>query len=131
LETQRRDAVKFFIDASVYRRELRAYQIVRQRGIDQINGFQIPSLVRYDDQLLAIEMTIVKPPFLLDFAAAYSLDEYGHFEFSQEVIDERESHWAEVFGDRWPQVQTLCNAFTRENGLILLDLSPNNIKFTS
>jgi len=129
LKTETGRAVKFFHDESVYRRELRAYQILRQRDIDAINGFQIPRLIRSDDELRAIEMSIVQPPFVLDFASAYTREEYARFEFTQEVLDEREAHWAEIFGDRWPTVQSLCDAFMRETGLILLDLSLNNIKF--
>ena len=129
LRSQYGDAVKFFHDEAVYRRELRAYQILRKLGIDQINGFQVPRLIRHDDALRAIEMTVVQPPFILDFASAYTGREYERLEFSQEVLDEREAHWAEIFGDQWPEVQSLRAAFTRETGLILLDLSLNNIKF--
>jgi hypothetical protein len=129
LRTQYGDAVKFFREESVYRRELRAYQILREVAIDQINGFQIPRLIRHDDALRAIEMTVVQPPFVLDFASAYTSEEYERLEFPQEVLDEREAHWAEIFEDRWPVVQSLRAAFTRETGLILLDLSLNNIKF--
>jgi hypothetical protein len=129
LKANERQAVKFLHDESVYRRELRAYQILRQRDIDELNGFQIPRLIRNDDELRAIEMTIVQPPFLLDFASAYTQDEYERLAFTQEVLDEREVHWSELFGERWATVQELCDAFTRETGLILLDLSLNNIKF--
>jgi len=59
-KTSQGNAVKFFHDASIYRRELKAYQILRQRDIEQINGFQVPRLVRWDDSLLAIEMTTVQ-----------------------------------------------------------------------
>src|SRR2546430_11104756 len=127
LRTQYGDAVKFFHDESIYRRELRAYQILQELGTDQINGFQIPRLIRHDDALRAIEMTVVQPPFVLDFASAYTSEEYERLEFSQEVLDEREAHWAEIFGDHWPVVQSLRAAFTRETELILLDLSLNNI----
>jgi hypothetical protein len=128
-ETERRHAVKFLDDNPIYRREIRAYQILRQRDINEINGFQIPRLIRNDDELRAIEMTIVQPPFILDFASAYTIDEYNRFEFTEDVLAERETSWMEIFGDRWSQVQAICNAFTRETGLILLDLSLNNIKF--
>ena len=76
-ETERKSAVKFLIDDTLYRRELRAYQILRQRDIDELNGFQIPRLIRQDEPLRAIEMTIVRPPFLLDFASAYTREEYA------------------------------------------------------
>src|SRR5205823_604587 len=113
----------------IYHRELRAYQIMLGGEIEEINEFQIPRLIRNDDELLAIEMTIVKPPFVLDFASAYTIEEYNHFEFTEEILDERETHWSDIFGDRWPIVRSLCDAFTHATGLVLLDLSLNNIKF--
>jgi hypothetical protein len=129
LKTADGQAVKFFKDEAIYRRELRAYQILGQRDIDELNGFQIPRLLRFDDALLAIEMTIVAPPFLLDFASAYTQHEYDRFEFTQEVLDERQAHWSEIFADDWPTVQLTSEAFTNETSLILLDLSLNNIRF--
>jgi hypothetical protein len=128
-ETAHRRAVKFLLDESLYHRELRAYQILRHRDIDEINGFQVPRLIRWDDELRAIEMTIVQPPFVLDFASAYTIEEYNRFQFDEEVLAERESHWAELFGDHWATVQAICNEFTSRTGLILLDLSLNNIRF--
>jgi hypothetical protein len=44
-------------------------------------------------------------------------------------MEEREAHWAEIFGDDWTVVRELWDAFTRETRLVLLDLSLNNIKF--
>jgi hypothetical protein len=105
LKTADGQAVKFFKDEAIYRRELRGYQILQQRDIDELNRFQIPRLLRYDDALLAIEMTIVSPPFLLDFASAYIQHEYDRFEFTQEALDERQTHWSEIFADDWPTVQ--------------------------
>ncbi len=78
---------------------------------------------------MAIEMTIVKPPFLLDFAAAYSEQEFERLDFSAEIIEEREEHWSEIFGERWPDAAALRDAFQQQTGLILLDLSLNNIRF--
>jgi hypothetical protein len=129
LKTSEGQAVKFFNDESVYHRELRAYHILQQRNIEELNGFQIPRLIRHDDAFRAIEMTIVDAPFILDFASAYTVEEYAHLEFTQDVLDESEARWAEIFAEDWPQVQAICSAFTRETGLILLDLSRNNIKF--
>jgi len=74
-------------------------------------------------------MTIVAPPFLLDFASAYTQHEYDRFEFTQEALDERLAHWSEIFATDWLTVQSTSEAFTNETGLILLDLSLNNIRF--
>ncbi len=89
----------------------------------------MPQLIRNDDELLAIEITVVTPPFLLDFASAYTDDELNWLGFSPEVWAEREAHWAEVFGDHWPDAAAVRDAFHRITGLHLLDLSPNNIRF--
>jgi hypothetical protein len=127
--TNRRQAVKFFHDRDVYNRELRAYRVLSRRKIVDIAGHQVPKFIRHDDGLLAIEMSIVQPPFLLDFAAAYSAAEVAHLAFTQEVLDEREEHWSEMFGERWPAVIKLRHEFLRATGLHLLDLNPNNIRF--
>lgn len=124
-------AVKFLISDELYCRELRAYQILRQRNIARINGFGIPRLARHDDPLRATEMSIVQPPFLLDFASAYTIEEYNRFEFSEDVLAETEAKHSEMFGERWQEVMDLCNAFTRYTGLILLDLSLNNLRFSN
>lgn len=129
LKTSDGHAVKFLTENDAFQRELRAYQILRHSDMDQINGFQIPRLIRHDQPLRAIEMTIVDAPFILDFAAAYTQAECDRFDFSEDVILERQAYWAEIFGDRWPFVQQRCDAFTEATGLILLDLSLNNIKF--
>jgi hypothetical protein len=128
-QTEHGRAVKFFNDEAIFRRELRAYQILQQRDIDQINGFQIPRLIQHDDNLRALEMTIVQAPFVLDFASSYTSEEYARFGFPEDVMDERVLEWSEIFGEHWPEVISLLEAFTRETGLILLDLSLNNIKF--
>lgn len=88
----------------------------------------VPQLVRNDDELLAIEITVVTPPFLLDFASTYTDDELEWLGFTPEVWAEREVYWAEVFGERWPDAAAVRAAFHRTTGLHLLDPSPNNIR---
>src|SRR5438874_1066752 len=129
LKTDRGNAVKFLRDRDVYLRERRAYQILQAISLDEIDGHQIPRMVRYDDNLLAIEFTIVKPPFLLDFAATYSELELQRLDFPPEVLEEREQHWSEIFGEKWQNVVAIREAFRRRTGLVLLDLSLNNIRF--
>ena len=52
-------------------RERRVYERLREAHVLRISGFHVPQLVRFNDELMAIEMTIVTPPFVLDFAGAY------------------------------------------------------------
>ena len=80
---------------------------------------------RSDDALRVIEMTIVKAPFVLDFAGAH-LD--GRPEFPEESWADWEADKREKFEDRWPEVRRILDAF-EELGVYLLDVSPSNITF--
>src|SRR2546421_4357084 len=88
-------------------------------------GFNVPQLMAYDDELRVLEMTIVKRPFVLDFAGAY-LDKRP--EFTDEVWADWEAEKREQFETRWPEVQRVLDAF-EELGIYLLDVSPSNIAF--
>jgi hypothetical protein len=121
--------VKFLHVLDHYNREVRAYRVLASLKIDNIAGQNVPRLVRCDDTLLAIEMSIVQPPFIVDFVSAYTDEEIEKLGFDEDVIAERQIFWQERFGDRWPKVMTICDQFHRLTGLTLLDLSHNNIRF--
>jgi hypothetical protein len=61
-------------DRPYYARERDIYLRLRECDVTEIRGFNVPRLVDYDDRIWVIEMAIVQPPFVLDFAGAY-LDE--------------------------------------------------------
>jgi hypothetical protein len=63
-------ALKIHLLAESYATEVRAYIRLRERDIEAIAGFQIPFLLDFEHDLFAIEMSIVSPPYLLDFASA-------------------------------------------------------------
>ena len=88
-------------------------------------GFNIPELVGFEDELRVIEMTIVKRPFVLDFAGAH-LDIRP--EFPEDVWTDWEADKREQFEGRWPAVQALLGEF-EAIGIYLLDISPSNIAF--
>ena len=93
--------------------------------MSKLLGFHVPQLLRSDDELLALEMTIVPPPFVLDFAGAW-LDFPP--QFPDEVWQERAEKWAGEFGSDWPQAQAIL-AELEEFGIHMLDPSPSNIRF--
>ena len=64
-------AVKFHDRKLAYDREVAVYQRMSEFHMDEICGHMVPLLIGYDDEFLAIEMTIVSPPFCLDFGGAY------------------------------------------------------------
>jgi hypothetical protein len=100
-QVDRPSAVKIHAHYSSYAPEVQAYIRLTERGLEKIAGFTVPSLIDFDDELLAIEMTIVRPPYLLDFASA-RLD-------SPPDLIEDEGHTladlvVERFGDRAPDI---------------------------
>ena len=88
-------------------------------------GFEIPSLINTDDELWIVEMSVVSPPFVLDFAGA-ALDRRP--QYPDDVIEEWQSEKAEQFGDRWPTVRLVMSSFAGL-GIYLADVKPGNIEF--
>ncbi|MCI0536982.1 MAG: hypothetical protein L0Z50_17340 [Verrucomicrobiales bacterium] len=101
------------------------YQRLRELNAITVLRFNVPQLIGFDDELRVLEMTIVKRPFVLDFAAAY-LD--ARPEFSQDVWTQWETEKEEQFEARWPEVRRVLDA-VEELGVYLLDVSPANIAF--
>lgn len=72
-------------------------------------------------------MTVVEPPFLLDFAGGY-LDESP--DFPDEVIEQWHEEKVEQFGRaRWERVQLVLAVLRGRYGIHLLDVNPGNITF--
>ncbi|MGA3169384.1 MAG: hypothetical protein ABSE62_00060 [Chthoniobacteraceae bacterium] len=93
--------------------------------MSQILGFEVPQLLDSADELMAIKMTIVMPPFVLDFASAY-LDSAP--EFSTEIWDEWTQKNEEQFGSDWPMARRILEMLG-DLGIQMLDPSPGNIRF--
>jgi hypothetical protein len=118
-------AIKVLRFDELYLREKQAYQRLGTMAVTTVLGFNVPQLVGFDDDLRVVEMTIVKRPFVLDFAGAH-LD-VGP-EFPADVWADWEADKREQFEGRWPAVQEVLAAF-EELGIYLLDVSPSNIGF--
>jgi hypothetical protein len=112
-------------DSRYYARERDIYLRLEERTVTEVRGFHVPQLLGFDDELWVIEMSIVRPPFVLDFAGAY-LDERP--DFSEETWAEWEEDKQEQFGANWPQVRLILAAFERY-GVFISDVTPNNIRF--
>ena len=100
-------------------------QRLREAQTTRILGFNVPQLLRIDEEFRAIEMTIVRPPFLFDFADAL-LDEAP--DFTEDVLRQWEEDKAEIFGERWPEVTRILAALQAFD-VYLLDVNPGNISF--
>ena len=69
--TSRQSAIKMFKHERLYQRERDVYLRLHERRVVRVFGFDVPQLIDFDDDLWIVEMTIVSPPFVLDFAGAY------------------------------------------------------------
>ncbi len=101
------------------------YKRLIECEITEIHGCAVPQMLRHDDNLWVIEMTIVTQPFVLDFASAY-LDRPP--DFSEEVMADSRAKQQEEFGSRWPEVQAILR-FLEGYGVFLADVKPGNISF--
>lgn len=126
-KSDRMTAVKFFDRRDRYQRELQVYQILRARDIENVAGHRVPRLFSFDESLLAIEISIVDRPFVLDFAGAKLPHEVPDFE--PHIIEEHEQHLQELFGERWGDAMHVAEMFRRATGYVLLDIHPGNIAF--
>jgi hypothetical protein len=118
-------AVKAHRAAEPFQREFAVYERLRAADVSEVLGFNVPQLIRVDDKLLVIEMTIVVRPFVLDFAGAY-LDTLP--DFPEETWAEWEAEKREQFDDRWPKVQAVLGVLETLD-IHMVDVSPSNVAF--
>lgn len=123
--TDRQTAIKSLRYERLFQRERDVYLRLRQHGIIEIHGCNVPQLVDWDETLWVVETEIVKPPFVLDFAGAY-LDEKPDFPKSVMARWQREKR--QQFGANWDRVQSIM-ANLRRYGIYLADVKPGNISF--
>src|SRR5215208_5220217 len=125
-QTSRLSAVKAHEREESYISEREVYLRLRELEIFEICGLSIPILINHDDELRVLEMTVVNPPYIVDFASAW-LDKPP--DFSREVIDEWHQQLRESFGARFPDMMNVLETLANEAGVFMLDIHPHNVKF--
>jgi hypothetical protein len=116
-------AIKVFSRAKNYATELESYRRLREAGVTDLLGFAVPELFGWDDELLVIEMSLVKPPYVLDFGKVY-LDRPP--DFSQDVMSDWRAAQQELWGELWPTVRSILSRL-RGLGIYHMDPKPGNI----
>ncbi len=127
LRSDRFSAVKFFDRRERFERELEVYLILSAKGTRRIADHNVPKLLDFDDALLAIEMTIVERPFVLDFAGAKRPNQVP--DFDAEIVAEHQERMREMFGDRLDDALHVAEMFRLATGFTLLDIHPGNVAF--
>ena len=124
--TSRLSALKIHETRSSYIPEVDAYIRLHELGLRKLAGFNLPSMLDHDDELFAIEMDVVFPPFVVDFASAF-------LDFPTDLIEDEGHTLADLvqsrFGERSDAVMNFYHALVDRAGIYLSDLHPNNVKF--
>jgi hypothetical protein len=124
--TTSNSAIKVFHRLNNYRTELGCYQRLMEKGVAKIDGLSVPQLIEYSHELAIIEITLVQPPYLLDFGKAY-LDEPAPY--SPEQLEEWRDDWARYFPvEDLPRVRKVL-AILKGYGIDYVDPKPWNIRF--
>jgi hypothetical protein len=120
-----KSAIKVLSHEKTYRVELECYRRLKEAGVQQVGDFNVPMLEGYDDDLWVIEMSIVQPPYLLDFAKAY-LDRPPPYIYDEQMMANAMAEWRERFGRRWTRVNSAISLL-RKYGIYYIDPMPANI----
>jgi|SRR3954469_1864853 hypothetical protein len=123
-------AIKIHRGQDGFGNELAAYLRLTEHGVSQLQAgghqFNVPVLVHYDTADRLIEMSIVRPPFLLDFAGA-TIDDPS--DFTAEALGEWWDQVASDFADDFPIARDVFWILVRKYGIYYWDLKPRNLCF--
>lgn len=124
-KTNRASVAKVCRHANLFERELAVYQRLTQLGLHQLQGFRIPSLLDQDAERWVLELSLVSPPFILDFAAASLGKQPAEME-SAEWLDEKRR----MFGADWADVRSAFGGLDglRLDGIHFPDVHLGNIR---
>ncbi len=126
-ETSRLTALKVHERAESYRAERNAYMRFRDVELISVAGHSVPELIEHDDELLAVEMTLVRPPFVVDSASAV-------LDVDPELIEDEGNTLEDLVRDRFGDdrvgdVLGIRDELIVRAGAYLSDLHGHNIKF--
>jgi hypothetical protein len=126
--TTSKTAIKAYLHENLYENERRVYERLSEKSVTKVRGFAVPIFVAASDELRVLEMTIVSPPFIIDFAGAY-LDKRPPYADDEEILEGWEQNGREQFGDeRWSEVKSLVAAFAGMR-IYLNDVHSRNLIF--
>jgi len=123
IATNQNSAVTCFKYEELYVNERNVYLRIFDNGISEVCGCDVPKLLGFHDEFWVIEMGIVRPPFVLDFAGAY-LDQRP--EYPSDVYAAWIEEKKEQYKDDWPWGESIM-ATLAGNGIYLADVKPGNI----
>lgn len=105
-----------------FQTELAAYNRLAERRVVRLKGFEFPQLVDYDQELHILELSIVSPPYILDFVEVGLGKRPSNFD-----LDRIEAQQSKQFGKDWPDVKRLLEALM-QIGIYYDDVHNKNIR---
>lgn len=102
--------------------EVRAYQMLRRRGMVRVNGLNIPTLYGKREVERIVLMDLVQPPFLLDFAGVH----FRPPDFEESVVEYQHGQVRQWYGPNAHIVYAACESL-KKIGIYYTDIRTSNI----
>jgi len=126
-QSSRRTAVKAVYQQKNFVHELECYRRLKAAEVRRVGMFDVPFLEDFDEQIRIIEISIVQPPYLLDFGKVY-LDRAPTHLYDEQMMANAELEWQERFGNRWSKVRHAMRMLEK-HGIYYYDPRPGNVCF--
>jgi len=121
----RPSAIKAVKDRKIFQDELECYRRFQAANMRKLCGFAIPWLFGADESLQVLEISIVQPPYLLDFGKVYFHEPTGVYD--QRQLAAAEADAKRLYGSQWPDVSHVLYVLRERFGIWYIDPKPNNI----
>ncbi len=126
-QSKRRTAVKAFERLDNFENEVECYRRFAMGNVTKIGECAVPHLEGTDSGLMVIEMTIVTPPYVLDFAKVY-FDSPPPYD--SHLIENALAESRELFGADFPRMLAILSKL-KSFGIHYVDPKPANIRFNT
>lgn len=127
-KTNEPSAVKAIYKRPTFATELECYRRLQAKNVRKIAIFNIPYLEGFDEDLMVIEISFVRPPFFLDFGKA-SLDDRRPEYRDRQFLANARHVWREDFKERWAEVESVISHLRANYGILYLDPRHGNVNF--
>ena len=125
--SSRRTAVKAVYREKNFSQELECYRRLKAAGVRKVGALDVPFLEDFDEDRRIIEISIVQPPYLLDFGKVY-LDQAPTHLYDEQMMANAHAEWNERFGKRWSEVRHAMRMLEKQ-GIYYYDPRPGNVCF--
>jgi hypothetical protein len=126
-QSSRLTAIKALHHSKNFEHELECYKRLSDADIRKIGAFEVPHLVDWDVANRILEISIVQPPYLLDFGKVYLEHPPTHL-YDEQMMANAHQEWMERFGKRWSKVLHAMKMLEKL-GIYYYDPRPGNVCF--